>query len=112
MLKSLTGAFRRPSLGERLDISASQHDGPVGDRPPSEPPQRAGPAPVLAFFIECACPTGLREASVAGGGLSSPDEFLDSYHLTHIECQTCHRYYRLVGYIDENGQQHEVDRHR
>lgn len=110
MLKSLTGAPRRPSLGERLDIAGSPHNGPVDDRSPSAHPHRSEPAPVLAFFIECSCPMGLREASVAGGGLSSPDEFRDSYHLTHIECQTCHRYYRLVGYIDEDGRQHEIDR--
>lgn len=112
MLKSLTGAFRPPSLSERLGVAESLHDGPATDRAPSSPRHGAPTAPILAFFIECACPAGLREASVAGGDLSSPDDFLDDYHLTHIECQTCHRYYRLVGYIDENGHQHEVDRSR
>ena len=64
---------------------------------------------VLAFFIECRCPIGLREASVAGGGYSSPEEFLDDYHLTHIECPRCHTYFRLVGYIDDAGVQYQVE---
>ena len=56
---------------------------------------------ILAFNIECACPLGLREASVAGGDYSSVEDFDADYHLTHIECPRCHTYFRLVSYVDD-----------
>lgn len=57
---------------------------------------------VLAFFIQCQCPPGQCEATVGGGGLTVSD-FLNSYQLTHIECQRCGSYYELIGHIDESG---------
>lgn len=57
---------------------------------------------VLAFFIECGCPPGQREATVSGGGMTVAD-FLASHQLNRIECQRCGAYYRLIGHIDEAG---------
>jgi hypothetical protein len=65
---------------------------------------------ILAFFIECDCPPDRRAATVGGGDFESVEEFLDSYQLTHIECQACHTYYQLIGYIDENGVEKRVAR--
>lgn len=64
---------------------------------------------IVAFFIECACPPDRRAAAVGGGEFSSPEEFLASYHLTHIECLSCGEYYRLIGYIDAAGDEHRVE---
>ena len=64
---------------------------------------------ILAFNIECACPLGLREASVAGGDYSSVEDFDADYHLTHIECPRCHTYFRLVSYVDDEGELFELE---
>jgi hypothetical protein len=64
---------------------------------------------VLAFFIECSCPPHRRGAIVGGGDFSSVEEFLQSYQLTHIVCQSCDSYYQLIGYMDEHGKEHLVD---
>ena len=63
---------------------------------------------VLAFFIECACPPDRRAATVGGGDFESAEDFLESYQLTHIECQACRTYYQLIGYIDESGVERRV----
>lgn len=63
---------------------------------------------ILAFFIECECPPDRREATVGGGDFETVEDFFDSYQLTHIECQSCHTYYRLIGYIDESGVEKRV----
>jgi hypothetical protein len=63
---------------------------------------------VLAFFIECECPPDRRSATVGAGDIQSVEEFLANYSLTHIVCQACDRYYRLIGYIDENGIERSV----
>lgn len=68
------------------------------------------PVAVLAFFIECACPPDRRSAIVgAGDELKTVDDFLNSYPLTHIVCQACDTYYRLIGYIDESGIERSVE---
>ena len=68
------------------------------------------PVAVLAFFIECACPPDRRSAIVgAGDELKTVDDFLNSYALTHIVCQSCDTYYRLIGYIDESGVERSVE---
>jgi len=64
---------------------------------------------VLAFFIECACPADRRTATVGAGDLQSVEEFLASYSLTHIVCDACNSYYRLIGYIDQAGVERRVD---
>lgn len=66
---------------------------------------------ILAFFIECSCPPDRRAATVGGGDFESVEDFLDSYQLTHIECQSCNTYYQLIGYIDEDGVEKRVARH-
>lgn len=63
---------------------------------------------ILAFNIECGCPIGLRELSVSAGDYTTVEEFTSNYHLTHIECPRCHRYMRLVSYIDVEGVEHEI----
>lgn len=63
---------------------------------------------ILAFFIECNCPRDRRSATVGGGEFDTVEEFLDSYHLTHIECRSCRSYYRLIGYMDESGVERRV----
>lgn len=64
---------------------------------------------IVAFFIECACPPDRRVAAVGGGDFASPEEFLASYQLTHIECLSCGEYYRLIGYIDAAGTEHRIE---
>jgi len=66
---------------------------------------------VLAFFIECACPPGRRSATVGAGEHQSVDEFLADYSMTHIACEACHSYYRLIGFIDSDGNETRVDGH-
>ncbi|HEX2153890.1 MAG TPA: hypothetical protein VHL52_07925 [Acidimicrobiia bacterium] len=63
---------------------------------------------MLAFFMECACPPDGRSLTVGAGELASVEEFLDSYPLTHIVCQSCDSYYQLIGYIDQDGVERRV----
>lgn len=58
---------------------------------------------MLAFFIECACPPGRRSATVGAGDIRSVEEFIANYSLTHIVCDACNTYYRLIGFIDDAG---------
>lgn len=64
---------------------------------------------MLAFFIECACPPEHRSATVGAGDLQTVEEFLSTYTLTHIVCDACNAYFRLIGYIDEAGVERRVD---
>lgn len=64
---------------------------------------------VLAFYIECACPPDRRSATAGAGDLQTVEEFLASYSLTHIVCDACNSYYRLIGYIDESGVERRLD---
>lgn len=64
---------------------------------------------VLAFFIECACPPERRSATVGAGQHQSVEEFLADYSLTHIVCQTCNSYYRLIGFIDSDGNETRIE---
>lgn len=64
---------------------------------------------VLAFFIECACPPARRGATVGAGEHQTVESFLGDFSLTHIVCQACNSYYRLIGYIDSDGRETRVD---
>ncbi|MFP3914636.1 MAG: hypothetical protein ACLFWM_07150 [Actinomycetota bacterium] len=64
---------------------------------------------MLAFFIECACPPDRRSATVGAGDIQTVEEFLQSYSLTHIVCDACNSYFRLIGFIDEHGVEQRVD---
>lgn len=65
---------------------------------------------VLAFFIECACPPDRRSATVGAGEVKTVEDFLDSYELTHVVCGSCDAYFQLIGWIDEGGVEHSVER--
>lgn len=64
---------------------------------------------VLAYFIECSCPPDRRSATVGAGDLTSVVDFLKSYPLNHIVCQTCDSYYELIGWIDEAGTEYRAN---
>lgn len=58
--------------------------------------------------MECACPPDRRSVTVGAGEMQTVDEFLANYSLTHIVCDACNSYYRLIGYIDETGVERAV----
>lgn len=96
-------------MSERRAMGAKEPGGEPDDRPTADLwPGGRLPEAVLAFFIECACPPDRRSATVGAGDIKSVDEFLDSYPLTHIVCQTCDTYYQLIGYIDDSGTERRV----